>query len=733
MESTIRGKESNFRTFVYSILIVFLAIGLRVYRISDESVWWDEYSSLMHIHASSLREFLFLNPLYDPATMPVYYVLEYLFWHYVSSTVIGLRLFSLLISVAVIPILFLLGKRLYSIRIGLLAGLLFALSPIHRFFAQGIRMYVLLTFLFVLSIYFLILCSEESKKRYLIFLSVVNLLLLWTHPFAIIIVAVEMIWMFFIPKGDRYKRYFIPIVQIVISIPSIIYVMKIKYYSPEQSTWFHLPKIYELLGDIFADDAVGMTYQVRIVKEALPGWLVNLHPFVDFLLLIISMMVVFICCVYVVRITRKDELNSKITLLILFVLIPPLFLYILSVLWRPCIFPRYTLYSSLALYLLYGYLIELDKNKYLYKILLCILIGIFCYQLYITLPGPQRTNWQKTAQFLEKQQLTEMFRSPVFVYHAINSDVFTYNLKDKRIPVSFVENIDTLKLVVQELFQEESKCFANKIWFVYVSFYFDTPGSTEIEKLLMDNKVDYKTYDFLGIEPIRVYEILFNENNNMFFEERDKENESFKFVVSDLILSNVETGHRECAIQLIEEWMNKDPLKKLQYQNLYRALKNNEDISNYLSSLRYYQISQRSIGPKYKEFFLKKAIQLDKDLELAYLCFDAIMTSVDGNIELTVEKLQHIVKIYPDLALPRIALGVISLSQNREEESQQWFYSVLTCEEGTYRLWKDLLDYIFIEKDYQKALGEYYILKKRDVFVEDFFEEYLIAKLRNKN
>ncbi|MGC8846687.1 MAG: hypothetical protein ACP5QY_12645 [Candidatus Hydrogenedens sp.] len=77
------------------MLIILLAFVICIYKTSDESGWWDEYSSLVHINAGSLKEFLFLNPLYDPATMPVYYILEYLFWHYVSPSVIGLRLLSM--------------------------------------------------------------------------------------------------------------------------------------------------------------------------------------------------------------------------------------------------------------------------------------------------------------------------------------------------------------------------------------------------------------------------------------------------------------------------------------------------------------------------------------------------------------------------------------------------------------------------------------------------------------
>ncbi|HOL18605.1 MAG TPA: glycosyltransferase family 39 protein [Candidatus Hydrogenedens sp.] len=718
--------------YIYCIFIILLAFGLRIYNISDESVWWDEYSSLVHINVGSLKEFLFLNPLYDPATMPAYYVLEYLFWHYISPSVLGLRFFSVLLSVITIPILLFIGKKLGSYKIGLLAGLFFALSPIHRFFGQGIRMYVLLTFLCTLSIYFLLLCVEEDKKQKWIILTIINFVLLWTHPFAILIIGIEILWVLFTYKAKRYKKYSFVFSQIIISIFPLLYILNLKYYSTEESFWFKIPTLYEFLGDLFADDAVGLTYQVRTINEVVPNYLVFIHPIMDLSLLVINIGIILFVLKYVLK-NLKDEsgIKDEIFLLVLFILFPPIILYIISFLWRPCIFPRYTLYSSLAVYLLYGYFINTSNNKYLKRLILFLLTLIFCYQLFITLPGPQRTNWQKAVHFIEQRAFLERENSPVFVYQAINKDVFSFNMKDKNIPVSFVENVETFIPIVSGLFQQDSKCFSKKIWFIYVSFYFSDFGSSDLEQLLKENKIKYEYYDFYGIEPIRIYKITPLEGVNYHnWNVKDLSDESLKFTISDLVLSYVETGYKECAVYLLEKLIM-DPLQRLQYKNLYSTLQKGNDTNNLIKSLRYYQISQRSISPKYKEYFLNRAIQFDKDLKLAYLCFDAIMTSVRGDIKSTKEKLHYIVEIHPDLALPRVALGVIALSQDREEEAKEWFYSATECEDGYYKTWTNLLNFIFVEKDYQKALHEYYALQNRGVFVESFFEEYLTAKLQN--
>ncbi len=728
-----KEKKYNIQVLLSCFLIILLAFIIRIYKISDESIWWDEYSSLAHINADSLSEFLFLNPLYDPATMPAYYIIEYLFWHYISPSVLGLRFFSVLLSIMTIPILFLIGRKLGSYKIGLIAGLFFALSPIHRFFGQGIRMYVLLTLLFTLSVYYLLSYLEENKKKNGIILTIVNFILLWTHPFAILIIGIEMFCFLIAHKVRGYKKYILFFSQTIISIPPLFYMLNIKYYSTEKSFWFKIPSLYEFIGDLFADDAVGLTYQVRIINEIIPDYLRTIHPFMDLSLLVINVGIILFSLGYVLKnLKDENELKGKITFLILMFLIPPMFLYVISILWRPCIFPRYTLYSSLAIYLLYGCFIHIINNKYLKKSILFLLIAIFGYQLFITIPLPQRTNWQETSRFIEQSFPPEGEKSPVFVYQAINKDVFSFNLKDKTIPVSFVEKVDTLIPIFQELFQKDTNCFCSEVWFVHVSFYFAEYGSPELERLLDENKMAYKYYDFYGIEPIRLYRITPMEgvaypNLNL----KALSDEMLKFTISDLALSYVETGYKECAIYLLEKLMN-DPLQRLQYKNLYNAQKNDKNVYNLANALRYYQISQRSIDPKYKEYFLNKAIERDADLKLAYLCFDAIMTSIEGDINTTHEKLYRIIDMAPDLALPRIALGVIALSQNREEDAKKWLYSAIECEKGHYKSWENLLNFIFIEKNYSKALEEYHALQDKGIFVETYFEEYLTEKIQNK-
>ncbi len=732
----MKSQKSEVYYFACCVFLIAIAMGVRIYRITGESVWWDEYTSLMHLSANSLKEFLFLNPLFDPATLPGYYILEYLFWHYISPSVLGLRIFSILLSVSTIPVLYLIGKQLGSQTIGIIAGLFFAISPIHRFHGQGIRMYVLLTLLAALSIYYLLLWTKNLSKQNLILLSFVNLFLIWTHPFAFLIIGIEILWVIFFLNINRLKKGVFFLLQLLIVLSLVVYLLKIEYFAPEHSSWFTIPSLYELLGDVFADDAVGMTYQLRIIPS-LPQFITSIHPVMDGLLVLFTIMGFIIVIRDKYRkgnsdVEKKTREIEEIIFLFALVIVPPLVLYFLSLFWRPCIFPRYTVYSSLAIYLIYGCIAESYVSRYLKHILLLSLLVIFSYQLLLTCTGPQRTNWQGCAHFIEEQQVLKSKNVPVFVFQAINKDVFSFNFHNKNIPVAYVEDMDSLITIVQEFFRKTSACFYDEVWFVYVSFYFGEAGSKEFEQLANESHLIYEYKDFEGIEPIRVYKIMPQEEVEYpGIKDNKLDNDLLKTALFDPVLTFVETNHKDCASFLISKLISKDPLQKLQYQNLYNSLNNNsKEVQRFTMALRYYQMSQRSITPKYKDYFLKKAIELDKDLNASYLCLDAIMTSIHGDAETTLQKIEDIIALYPDLALPRIGLGIIALADNQEEEAKKWLYSVLNCEGGIYQTWKPLLDLIFIEKDYKKALEEYYRLRAEDIFVDPFFEEYLTVKIK---
>ncbi len=138
-----------------------MALLLRLARLDFQPLWWDEGWSLYF--ATS-----------DPATMlqltavdihpPLYYLLLHLWIGLLGSGPIAVRLLSVLIGVAAVPLIYLAGRRLFGHKTALLAALLLAISPFHIYYSQEVRMYGLVTLLGLAAFCFAGACGPTSRR-----------------------------------------------------------------------------------------------------------------------------------------------------------------------------------------------------------------------------------------------------------------------------------------------------------------------------------------------------------------------------------------------------------------------------------------------------------------------------------------------------------------------------------------------------------------------------------------
>ncbi len=82
---------------------------------------------------------------------PLYYHLLHFWIRLCGDTALATRFFSLLVSVASIPLFYLLARRAMNSTAGLVVALLATVSPFCIYYAQETRMYALVTFLTMLS------------------------------------------------------------------------------------------------------------------------------------------------------------------------------------------------------------------------------------------------------------------------------------------------------------------------------------------------------------------------------------------------------------------------------------------------------------------------------------------------------------------------------------------------------------------------------------------------------
>jgi len=184
------------RETIIILMITVLGLFLRLTFLDLKSVWLDEAASFCFAKESPLDLPRLLGSTDNHP--PLYYLILHFFLQYGSNEFI-LRLSSIIAGTLTIPVVYLLGKKLFSPLIGLLSSTLMTLSPMHIYYSQEARMYPLFTLLTVSSIYFFIDFSNRKPncKSWIGYVGLATLSL-YTHYFGLLLLGLSLVYVVFI-------------------------------------------------------------------------------------------------------------------------------------------------------------------------------------------------------------------------------------------------------------------------------------------------------------------------------------------------------------------------------------------------------------------------------------------------------------------------------------------------------------------------------------------------------
>lgn len=594
-------------------LCLLLAFCVRLANITRESIWWDEFATVAFLDPPSayvsspyydrwnqvvirhpsktLNDFLQQNRGLDPAAMPLYLVIEYYWNRYVHPSPLALRVLSLLIGMAALPILFLFGKKLFGIQAGLIALFCMAMSPIHVQFSREIRMYGLMTLLAIIVAYtFYRLVTERNLRWWLVYAFSVALLA-WTHPFALLLPFTQGIfWMCILIPAEWFtstqeeRRFAIKrfltwgFLTALMIFPAFVWVLSIQFWGQESTeSWMRVPTAAELINDIFADDAIGATYQInaspkllnRIVGPHVAAYLLSLRWKIGAIFLLV---VVFamggLCVSAIVRVSKKER-GDVPTLavswawnifLILWVIVPPVVLYVLSSVWRPCHQPRYTLHSSLALYLILGGAIVALPKRVVWRAAIGLLVLFYVYQQALMLGDPQHPDWLGASRMLKHRAKPDDL---ILAHNWLWKRVFAYNLGPVPNVVCYGSQFDILAekshffldLNVSSRSGEGSR---RCVWVVVQTDYFTRGTIPELEYELESRGMTFEVWEFPGIQRVILYKVVPGENFGKYISRLASESEGPK-EFCDLSMEFWRAQEYEIAIAAAQAALNIHP------------------------------------------------------------------------------------------------------------------------------------------------------------------------------
>ncbi len=168
--------------------ILLLALALRVFRLDFQPLWWDEGYSLFFatrdLGTLLARTAIDIHP-------PLYYALLQLWLALIGTGDVAARWLSVALGIATIPLLYALARKLFDARVALTAASLLALSPLHVYYSQEVRMYGLVTLLALASLDLFVESFASTDRRPMLAYILVTTAALYTQYYAAFIVLLE--------------------------------------------------------------------------------------------------------------------------------------------------------------------------------------------------------------------------------------------------------------------------------------------------------------------------------------------------------------------------------------------------------------------------------------------------------------------------------------------------------------------------------------------------------------
>jgi len=401
--------------------IIILAFILRLLSL-NQSFWLDE---AVQVWASSLPlEKFFTEYVPGDFNPPLYYLLMHLWIKTFGSSEAVARMLSVILGTGCIWLIWKVAKetgRGESRRLGIVAALLLATSPLHIYYSQEARMYILACFGFLMSIWRFLKFRKETNLKNGLWLAISFLLMGLSHHLTLLSLPIFLGWGFWQLKrrSGRKSEY------VFFLIPFLLFFLGYLFYLPlffqqlklGSTIKTQFPGWGKIIGRSSLKAAILLPIKFVIGRISIGNKLV--YGLVAVALVLIYWGTAIIGVIKAFQLKTKgfrlklQVRDSKIFLLCLLLFVPPGLGFLISF-WLP-IFSYFRFFFILPLfYLLIA--IGLEKRKR-FLIGVLITINLICSGTYLLNSKFHRENWQGMVEWLH--QKNKSYEAPVLILEQV--------------------------------------------------------------------------------------------------------------------------------------------------------------------------------------------------------------------------------------------------------------------------------------------------------------------------
>lgn len=485
-----KGTPNNRLSSMLLLLIILIGAFLRLYKIGSNSLWFDEAISVWFANESPGN--IIIKQTSADVHPPFYYIVLSLWINVFGNGEFDVRLLSAIFGILSIPLLYLIVKNLFGNQPALISALILAMSPFHIYYSQEARMYSILTFCVLLSIFFMVkmLCigEEPIQTKKTIFYSIgyviSTLASLYCHNVALLLPIAQNF--FFIIFWNRYRpllKFWIPSLLTIIILWAPWTSFFFKQSSSVGKSFYAPPLTLENIIILFATFNNGPTY-----------WLFNWIDVGNFSLIhgrLVLLSIIFFGFLFLIGIFYTRQ-NPRSLVLLLLIFSVPIGTQLLISLKHSILTSQTLIWASMPYFVLIAMGITSIKNKRILTLALVLLFILNLASLYKYYNGFEKERWDLAAEYVaqnsdirepqsnDKEDLV-LFSSALgqipFEYYF---DKYDLMLEKHGLPKDYSER----KMAFEDVPALENLLRNHKrIWLIYSHEWFTDPDKLSIATL----------------------------------------------------------------------------------------------------------------------------------------------------------------------------------------------------------------------------------------------------------
>jgi mannosyltransferase len=411
MKGTLSKVEINNRSI---LLLAILLLGLlfRLYNLGGESLWLDEALSVKFAELDLARIFFLRD-----TTPPLYYIFLHGWIHLFGISEYSVRFPSVMFGCLSTFMMYKIGKQLFDINAGTASALLMAFSVFHIQYSQEARTYSLSVLLTLLSMYFFIKLLSRINFRILFGYMLSSILLIYSHVYGLFIIIAQNIY--FIALSLSTKERGNPEVKEWFAIQSLLMLL----FSP----W-----IFIFLYKVYAIQKYGYWIETPRISTIISSF--KTYSSGSILLLSLFIILSFFSLLSYEKLRGSMDSKSfftslksypwkirsmntdKIYFLLIWLITPIVFPFIISRFSQPIYQEKYTIVASSAFFLLVARGISNVQTKHVRSVIISIVIILSLMHINAYYSNINKEQWREVAGYVD----TSARKGDVVLFNAPN-------------------------------------------------------------------------------------------------------------------------------------------------------------------------------------------------------------------------------------------------------------------------------------------------------------------------